>query len=64
MNTDIGVSFGKGKLCLIAEYCISSVIRNSVFFHSKTLPKNRDLDHWVFLGRVKLVLLQNFIGLI
>ena len=28
------------------------------------LPKKTDLDHWDCLGRVKLVLWQNFIGLI
>ena len=41
-----------------------------VFFSFQNNPKNldpsykTDLDHWDCLGRVKLVLLQHFIGLI
>ena len=50
------------------EYHISSVIRQSFSFQNN--PKDLeasckiDLDLWDCLGRVKLVLLQNFIGLI
>ena len=49
-------------------YCISSVIRYSFSFQNN--PKNLDLSYktdlelWDCLGRVKLVLQQNFIGLI
>ena len=51
------------------QYCISSVIRQS-FFSFQNNPKNLDLsyktdqDLWDSLGRVKLILMQNFIGLI
>ena len=47
------------ELLFIRVYCISSIIRRSVFL-SKT-PKNldpfykMDLDLWDYLGRVKLV---------
>ena len=50
-------------------YRISSVVRRS-FFSFQNNPKDldpsckTDLDLWDCLGRVKLVLLQNFIGLI
>ena len=50
-------------------YRIFSVIRQR-FFSLQNDPKNldpsskTDLDLWDCLGRVKLVLLQNFIGLI
>ena len=49
-------------------YRIYSVIRWSFSFQNN--PKDldpsckTDLDLWDYLGRVKLVLLQNFIGLI
>ena len=50
------------------EIPISSVIRQSFSFQNN--PKDldpsckTDLDHWDCLGRVRLVLEQNFIGLI
>ena len=50
-------------------YHIFSVIRQS-FFSFQNNPKDldpsckMDLDLWDCLGRVRLVLLQNFIGLI
>ena len=50
-------------------YCISSV-RRQEFFSFQNNPKNLDpsykidLDLWDCLGRVKLILQQNFIGLI
>ena len=51
-------------------YHISSVIRWSFFFFFQNNPKDldpsykMDLDLWDCLGRVKLVLQRNFIGLI
>ena len=52
----------------VCYYSISPVIRQ--FFHSKTISKNLDPSYkmdlylWDCLGRVKLVLQRNFIGLI
>ena len=53
---------------ILKEYRISLVIRQSFSFQNN--PKDldpsckMDLDLWDCLGRVKLVILQNFIGLI
>ena len=52
------------------SYRISMVMTQSFFFSFQNNPKNldpsykMDLDLWDCLGRVKLVFLQNFIGLI
>ena len=45
---------------------ISLLIRQSFFVFSKTILKTykMDLDLWGCLGGVKLILYQNFIGLI
>ena len=49
-------------------YHISSIIRQSFSFQNNPkdldLSCKTDLDLWDCLGRIKLVLLQNFIGLI
>ena len=60
---------------MLFTYNAVSLVTRRRFFPSKTIPKirsilqvdpscNMDLDLWDCLGRVKLVLLQNFIGLI
>ena len=52
---------------LISEHHISLVIRQSVFLpkqSQKSMPDKMDLDFWDCLGRVKIVLQQNFIGMI
>ena len=54
---------------LFLTYCISSVLRWSLFYFQND-PKNldpsykMDLDLWDCLGRVKLILQQNYIELI
>ena len=57
--------------CFFITYRIYSVIRWRFFFFSfQNNPKDlnpsckTDLDLWDCLGRVKLILMQNFIGLI
>ena len=60
------------QICLRGHFCyrISSEISFFVFFSFQNNPKDldpsfkMDLDLWDCLGRVKLVLQQNFIGLI
>ena len=73
LQSDLGLHCLTRPICpdtknFFCNYRIYSVIRQSFSFQNN--PKDldpsskMDLDLWDCLGRVKLVVLQNFIGLI
>ena len=67
MKTHVSILHKKHVNMLNEKHCISSIIRQN--FSLQNNPKNldpsykMDPDFWDFLGRVKSVLQQNFIGL-